>query len=106
MIVPTIGRQVWFRPSAVAADVMTLYSDQPCAATVIHVTDERCVSLSVLDHRGHQHVFAGVKLLQDDDVPPTDGNYAEWMPYQVGQARAQAAEHPVHAAVAAMNPAT
>lgn len=104
MIVPTIGRQVWFRPCAVAAGVMTILSDQPCAATVIHVTDERCVSLSVLDHRGHQHVFAGVKLLQDDDQPPVDSNYAEWMPYQARMAHAVLdVAHPVHTGVAAMN---
>lgn len=103
MIVPTIGRQVWFRPCAVAAGVMTLYSDQPCAATVIHVADERCVNLSVLDHRGRSHVFASVALLQDDDTPPVDANYAEWPRFH---AKTLDGVHPVHAAVAAMNPAT
>lgn len=105
MIVPTIGRQVWFHPCPVAAGVMTLWSEQPCAATVIHVRDERCVNLSVFDHVGKRHVFTAVTLLQDDDVVPADANYAEWMPYQVGQARAAALEgvHPVHTAVAAMN---
>lgn len=88
MIVPTIGRQVWFRPCAIAAGVMTLHSDQPCAATVIHVWDERSVNLSVLDHRGKRHVFTSVTLLQDGDEAPADANYAEWMPYQVGQAKA------------------
>jgi hypothetical protein len=28
--------------------------------------------------------------LQDDDPIPQCGHYAQWMPYQVGQAKAQA----------------
>lgn len=106
MVKPTIGRQVWFRPSSIAVGVIKLRSEQPCAATVVHVWSDTCVNLSVFDHDGNRHFFASVRLLQDDEAAAADANYAEWMPFQVGQAKAQAAEHPVHAAVAAMNPPT
>lgn len=95
MIKPTVGRKVWYRPSA--ADKagnfgMAAYGDQPLDATVIAVWGDRMVNLSVTDHAGKVFAVTSAALLQDGDEPPKDlngdnaGRYAEWMPYQTAQA--------------------
>ena len=89
-IVPTIGRQVWFWSSAekrIAAGADK--SVQPEAATVVHVLDERCVNLLVLDHKGRSRAVQHALLVQpDDDWDESTGPHCQWMPFQVGQARA------------------
>ena len=54
------------------------------------------VNLSVVDQAGRQFARTSVHLIQDgDDRPSTnDGPFAEWMPYQLGQA-VKVAEPPV-----------
>lgn len=95
MIEPTVGRKVWYRPSA--ADKagnfgMKTAGDQPLDATVVAVWGPRTVNLAVLDANGNPFTRTSVPLLQDDDTPPTNaageiqGGYAEWMPFQKGQA--------------------
>lgn len=104
MIKPTIGRKVWYRPSAqdMAGNfgMRVAGGDQPLDATVIAVWGDRMVNLDVIDIYGKHFALTSVKLLQDDDQPargpaaedgtpgPILGGYAEWMPYQVGQAKA------------------
>lgn len=82
MIKPTIGRQVWFwRYGAEPLD----HNAQPEAATVVYVHADTLVNLQVLDHEGAARSETSVRLKQPEDSvwgPP----YAEWMPYQVGQA--------------------
>lgn len=85
MIEPTIGRVVWFTPAK--TDESLSGSSQPLAALVAHVHSDRCVNLAVFDaNGGGSHSRTSVTLLQDDDVAPEAGYYAEWMPYQKGQA--------------------
>lgn len=90
MIKPTIGRVVWYWPNA--HDLKTLGafayegSDQPFAATVSFVHSDRMVNLSVVDHNGSQYERRSVTLLQDGDTVNSKAGYAEWMPYQKGQA--------------------
>ena len=86
MIEPTNGRVVWFRPSADDHRHMAVLSDQPLAAHIAFVHDARSVTLMVIDHAGRQHARDYVPLLQDDDERPADGHFAEWMPFQKGQA--------------------
>lgn len=76
-IKPTIGRVVWFynRPGA----------DQPCAAIVCYVHSDRLVNLAVFDQNGDTHSYCSVYLVQEGEEAP-DEIYAEWMPYQKGQA--------------------
>lgn len=98
MIKPTVGRQVWYRPFGHNRTLLGVWDDtQPCAATVTYVWNDRMVNLQVLSpaHEKPQN-FTSVQLLQDDDVAPQleHGGYAEWMPYQVGQARAQTESPP------------
>ena len=95
IIPPTIGRKVWFRPNGVnviANKVLQVFDEtQALDATVVCVADEQTVNLLVVDHSGESHAAANIMLVQAGIQPPPDGScYCEWMPYQVGQARAQA----------------
>lgn len=88
MINPTIGRVVWFTPSEnMPAGFRTLDAVQPCSASVAYVWNDRLVNLTVSDHYGMSFNLTSVPLLQDDDARPALGYFAEWMPYQVGQAK-------------------
>lgn len=96
MITPTVGRKVWYRPSAhdkTGPIPMTCQSGQPLDATVVCVHGDRMVNLVIFDVYGKQFNKTSVTLLQDDDKPATNnegdviGGYAEWMPYQQGQAK-------------------
>lgn len=88
MITPTVGRQVWFWPSKDKVAEMQPAFDrtQPMAATVTWVWDDRRVNLAVLDQNAKPYPMIGVKLLQEGDAPAEGESYAEWMPYQKGQA--------------------
>lgn len=92
MIVPTNGRVVWFTPAA-HDTLHSSYGDKPWAAHVCHVWHERMVNLLVIQPDGQTRIETSVALLQDDDPRPDAGRYAEWMPYQNGQAaKAEALE--------------
>jgi hypothetical protein len=91
MIHPTVGRKVWYRPFGHNRTLLAVWDDaQPCDATVTYVWNARMVNLRVTGPAGAVHQFNSVMLLQDDDKPHeniTEGGYAEWMPYQTGQAK-------------------
>lgn len=91
MIKPTIGRRVWYRPGPFGLPGMTNFGDQPLDAGIVYVWGDRCVNLDVTDHAGRHHALTSVTLLQEGDAVP-GGHYAEWMPYQTGQAKAHAAK--------------
>ncbi len=80
MIKPTVGRVVWF------------YSEnhedgkQPQAALVCHVWSDTCVNLAVFDANGVATNKTSVLLHQGEGERPSR-LFAEWMPYQVGQAK-------------------
>lgn len=84
-ITPTPGRIVWYWPSA--NDGVPSLPGQPLAAIVTAVHTERRVNLSVFDSYGNTHARGNVSLIQPDDIRPQPGsfNFAEWMPYQIGQ---------------------
>jgi len=89
MIQPTVGRVVLFYPGIARqqqGSMMAVFGQQPMAATVAFVYNEREVNLSVTDHAGKQWPAVGVRLLQDNDVLSTDIQHCTWMPYQKGQA--------------------
>lgn len=86
MISPTVGSVVWFRKDRNEAESgFAAHSNQPCAAIVAYVWNDRMVNLSVFDHNGSQHSRTSVHLRQPEDPIPS-GSYCEWMPYQKGQA--------------------
>lgn len=83
MIVPTPGRVVWFRPHA--NDRIYIADDVPLAAIVTRVWSDTCVNLAVFDGNGVAHSRCSALLWQEGNPLPA-ANYAEWMPYQKGQA--------------------
>lgn len=89
MIKPTIGRVVWFTPAASISRTFRIDDKQPCAALITYVWSDRLVNLVVFDHAGSPHSCTSVTLLQAEDEVPVvlGGNYCEWMPYQIGQAK-------------------
>lgn len=98
LIKPTIGRRVWYWP-AQHEGAHSHHSHlppfhvhdplQPHDAGIALVHGDRMVNLSVVDHAGNTHARMSVLLLQGDDEKPAYGMaYAQWMPYQVGQAKA------------------
>lgn len=96
MISPTIGRRVWYRPSAHDTsrmrDVPMAVHDpkQALDAGVVCVFGDRMVNLDVTDHNGIHHPRLSVTLVQEGDaIPP--GAYAEWMPYQSNKAKEEIA---------------
>lgn len=95
LITPTPGRVVWYWPSQHELDAKSIAvvdQSQPLAATVAYVHSDRLVNLSVVDQAGAQFRRTSVKLLQEDDATPhtSEGPYATWMPYQIGQAEKSA----------------
>lgn len=85
MINPTIGRQVWFWRKG-----STYTVNQPEAATVVYVHDERSVNLQVINQDGFTRPEINVQLRQPEDPALAEHvigtSFCEWMPYQVGQA--------------------
>ncbi|WP_157651725.1 crAss001_48 related protein [Burkholderia ubonensis] len=83
MIAPTIGRVVWFQPAKPHDQPLR---DQPFAALVTYVWNDRMVNLAYFEADGTPRSATSVALLQDDDTGNVGGYYAEWMPFQKGQA--------------------
>lgn len=78
MISPTIGRVVLVHRGK---------SDQAEPALVSYVWNDRMINVGGFDANGLPFSMSSTKLLQDDDKPDFEGQpYAEWMPYQKGQA--------------------
>lgn len=80
MIVPSIGRVVWFQPAKTVGQPLL---DQNYAGMVAYVHGDRMINISYVDHAGEQHAARSVPLLQDDDTIPDTGYFCHWMPYQV-----------------------
>lgn len=81
MIKPTIGRVVWVhRPE-------TLDPGQPEAALVTYVWGNTCVNVGGFDKAGNPFSITSLYLDQGEGPRPDWVTaYAEWMPYQKGQA--------------------
>lgn len=91
IILPSIGRVVWFHPSPNSGETnfATHQADGvPYAAIVAHVWSPSLVNLAVLDANGVPHSRTSVVLIQDGVPQPADA-FCEWMPYQKGQAARQ-----------------
>lgn len=85
MITPTVGRVVWYRPVKGGDDNHPDPQGQPQAAIVTHVWSDTCVNLAIFDADGVSYNRTSVLLFQDGNEKP-GAFYAEWMPYQKGQA--------------------
>lgn len=86
MIKPTIGRVVWLhRPDSID-------QSQPEAALVTYVHSDTCINVAGFNANGVPFALTSVYLDQGDSPKSADVEgsllavYAEWMPYQKGQA--------------------
>jgi len=89
VITPTVGRIVWYWP--LVNDGYDPVS-QPFAAIVTFAFGDRMINLTAFDHAGNVETHTSVQLAQEGDPVPTHGGYAQWMPYQLGQAKKHAPE--------------
>lgn len=81
MIKPSIGRVVWVRRPD------SLNQSQPEAALVTFVHSDTCINVGGFDANGAPFARTSVYLDQGDAPRPSWATiYAEWMPYQKGQA--------------------
>jgi len=84
MIIPTIGRIMWYWPDKQYRGKL------PWAAIVTDVHSDNMVSLAVFASNGDT-ILGGkrsVPVVQDGSPNIAgDSPYVEWMPYQVGQAK-------------------
>lgn len=87
MISPTVGRVVWFRPNGFHPEMNHYSLGGPLDAHIVHVWNDRLVNVVVFDSAGKMHVITSCLLRQADDDVPVGTSFAEWMPYQVGQAK-------------------
>lgn len=93
VIKPTIGRRVWFRPSAAflaSNPILTQFNpEQPMDAGIVYVHHDHMVNLIVTDHVGKTLAVPSVPLLAWHYVADEDADVyccCEWMPYQKSQA--------------------
>lgn len=100
MIKPTVGRKVWFWSSLAQYHraleqnfdhELLLIDSQPQDATIVAVWSPSMINLHVIDHTGLGRSETSVQLMQEGDPFP-EGRFATWMPFQIGQAKAQAGE--------------
>lgn len=93
MIEPSNGRIVWYTPfqNELATPYGMVVQKKegqvvPLTAQICAVWGNTCVNLLVTDVMGKTFAVTSRTLLQDDSPRPLNGGYAEWMPYQKGQA--------------------
>jgi len=82
-ITPTNGRVVLYTPAEAQYSI-------PCeglklAAIISHVHPDGSVNLAIFGSDGTMAARKHVPLVQEGDLIPA-GGYAQWMPYQLGQA--------------------
>lgn len=95
-IVPTVSRMV----HVFLAGIGGAHDEQPNAGIVAFVhsyvgTGPYCINVAAFNNNAIPYPCLSIPLVQPElgDQPPAVGEYAMWMPYQLGQAaRAEAAE--------------
>jgi hypothetical protein len=105
VIKPTVGRVVWFFGKLASDDAYRERSHpgrEPLAAIITHVWNDKMVNLVVFDMDGHPASIQSVRIFQDGETVAGKigglDRWAEWMPYQKGQAaKAEALEREIHA---------
>jgi hypothetical protein len=96
-ITPTVGRVVLvFFAAGTNLPGYALPSDPatPIPGLITYVHSESCISIAAFDVSGVSLPLISVQLLQEGDERPDRSCWAEWMPYQIGQAKkAEDREH-------------
>lgn len=86
MILPTVGRDLWYRPNSydkTGPEAMQQHWDAPLCSKVVCVHSDRLVNLVIFDEVGTVFTRLSVPLRQEGDVLPEGVAFAEWMPFQV-----------------------
>lgn len=99
VIIPTIGRKLWLWRNGTER---TAYEqskaqgidhplDQPLDASICYTHNNNLINVTAADRYGVLTAYTQVALIQDGE-PWTEatGKHCSWMPYQQGQAKAQA----------------
>lgn len=90
MIVPTIGRRVWWRCNgneSATKNLGVFDETQPCDAGITYVWADSLVNVTVTGPSGIQCAFTSVHLRQPGYDPAPEGTpYVEWIPHQVSAA--------------------
>lgn len=91
---PTVGRVLYYfeRQTQSRNGQTGVFLRGPLAAIVCAVLSPRVVNLSVHNESGTTYPVQGVYLVQPGEMPPDIPSYAQWMPFQVGQAAKAGAE--------------
>jgi hypothetical protein len=92
MIKPTIGRVIWIWRNGKSAPNV-----QPEPGLICFVHDDYTINVAGFSRDGVPFTHNSLPLDQNDPahpLPPGISAWAEWMPFQVGQAAAQAAATP------------
>lgn len=84
-IQPTVGRVVLFHPGPFFQGAKAS-PGEPLPAMVARVWSDEMINVGGFDANGVPFSATSVKLLKDGEAPPEGQHYAEWMPYQKGQA--------------------
>lgn len=94
IITPTIGRKVWFFGLPWDVDnrnpgkyPIRIDTNRPMDATIIYVWSDRLVNLVVVDHGGQSWFMPYITLIPPGESMPSTIAHAEWMPYQMVQAK-------------------
>jgi len=82
MIKPTVGRVLWYHPAFIPDSGS---NETTQVAIISHVWSDTCINLAVFDSNGIASNQTSVFLFQGEGDRP-GSQYAEWMPYQQGQA--------------------
>lgn len=93
IIKPTVARNIWYWPHASEVGIVS-GNDQPLVAFICHVWNDTTINIAGFDANGVVFSRQRVTLLQEDAKPDPSKGYAQWMPYQVGQAKPKTEETP------------
>ena len=85
IIKPTVGRVVLYNPGP-NEQGLARNGNQPMVGLVATVWSDTCINIAGFDANGIPFNRTSVLLIQDGVPIPSGGMYAEWMPYQKGQA--------------------
>lgn len=83
MIKPTVGRVVWFHPGPGFVGAFT--AGEPLPAFITKVWSDTGINVGGFDANGKPFGATSVLLVQEG-APRPSYSFAEWMPYQLGQA--------------------
>lgn len=85
---PTPGRLVYYFPGVYDGNSLRPpHVKEPLAAIITYVTNDRKVNLAVFNTTGGMVSRLDCTLLQgENEAAPPNMGWAEWMPYQKGQA--------------------